>query len=173
MNHVENAAACDPSGGWYYDNNQTPTTITLCPQTCAQVQADTQAQLNVALGCECEVDEDCPGDMICVDHHCRPPCTDDSCPDGFICWHDGRCVPQPGDPCTDDSQCPAPLFCVRGQCSPEEGRIIVGPEEAVQGGAFTCSASSGGSSSGSSARLTWLCTLIGLTTALMRRRRTR
>jgi hypothetical protein len=163
--HVADAAGCDPNGGWYYDNNQNPTTITLCPQTCGTVQADTQAQLNLALGCECEVDEDCPGDLICIDHHCRPPCTDDSCPDGQIC-HDRRCIPEPGDPCQNDAQCPAPLLCVRGQCGPED-LIVVGPYEAVQGGAFTCSATSG------KTRLTWLCLLIGLTVALMRRRQTR
>jgi hypothetical protein len=164
MNHVENEAACGADGGWYYDDNANPTTITLCPDTCTTVQADAQAQIDVALGCECETNEDCPGDMICVDHHCRPPCQDDSdCPDGMICF-EAQCIPEPGDPCENDTQCPAPLVCMNGQCSPD-GRIYVGPFEAVQGGAFTCSAGSGRQS------LAWLAAaLAGLAFATRRRR---
>jgi hypothetical protein len=37
--------------GWYFDDNATPTTITLCPSTCTTVQADTAAKVEVYLGC--------------------------------------------------------------------------------------------------------------------------
>jgi hypothetical protein len=44
------ANACQ-SGGWYYDDPSTPANITLCPSTCTRVQADSQAKLEVLLGC--------------------------------------------------------------------------------------------------------------------------
>lgn len=40
---------------WYYDNPDTPTTITLCPETCATVQADGSAQLEVEVGCQTRI----------------------------------------------------------------------------------------------------------------------
>lgn len=43
-------AAC-ASGGWFYDDPLEPTTIELCPATCAAVQADKGATLEVLLGC--------------------------------------------------------------------------------------------------------------------------
>jgi hypothetical protein len=51
LTKVNNAASCGGGGGWYYDNNTNPTTITLCPSTCAVVQVDSQAKIDVALGC--------------------------------------------------------------------------------------------------------------------------
>lgn len=36
---------------WYFDNNSTPTKITLCPDTCARVRGDLGAQLSVKIGC--------------------------------------------------------------------------------------------------------------------------
>ena len=51
LTKVNNAASCGGGGGWYYDNNITPTTITLCPSTCAVVQPDAQAKIDVSLGC--------------------------------------------------------------------------------------------------------------------------
>ena len=39
-------------GGWYFDDNQNPTAIILCPQTCSAVQSDAQAQIDVSFGCE-------------------------------------------------------------------------------------------------------------------------
>ncbi len=32
---VAGAGACDQSGGWYYDNDQNPTKVLLCPSSCA------------------------------------------------------------------------------------------------------------------------------------------
>jgi hypothetical protein len=49
---VANQAACTPQkGGWYYDNQAKPTTITLCPTTCTVVQADQKAKIQIELGC--------------------------------------------------------------------------------------------------------------------------
>lgn len=48
---VENAAACGPSGGWYYDDPVNPTKITLCDATCDQIQGQS-GELGLALGCE-------------------------------------------------------------------------------------------------------------------------
>ncbi len=51
LSKVTNSGQCGGAGGWYYDNNTTPTTITLCPSTCSVVQTDALAKINVALGC--------------------------------------------------------------------------------------------------------------------------
>jgi hypothetical protein len=37
---VDNAAACTPAGGWYYDSNTNPTEIILCPATCTLATGD-------------------------------------------------------------------------------------------------------------------------------------
>lgn len=50
--HVDNAAACDPTqGGWYYDNNAQPTSIKACPATCTEVEKVTLGKINVVFGC--------------------------------------------------------------------------------------------------------------------------
>lgn len=48
---VANAASCTSAGGFYYDNNASPTSITLCPSTCGTVQADSKAKVDILLGC--------------------------------------------------------------------------------------------------------------------------
>jgi MYXO-CTERM domain-containing protein len=123
-------------GGWYYDDPVAPTTITLCPSTCSEVQSDEEAQLAIALGCECEQDDDCPESTVCEENKCVDACfTDADCPGDFICLS-GHCVPPPGDPCQVDADCPLGMVCVGDQCS--LSGIFVGAEEAVQGGAFNC-----------------------------------
>lgn len=135
IDNTDGAADCD-AGGWYYDDPVAPSSITLCPDTCAQVQADEMAQLEIALGCECEIDDDCPLGTVCEQNRCVDACMEDAdCPTGFICLN-GHCIPEPGDPCTTDADCPLGLVCVGGQCSVEG--IFVGSQEAVQGGAFNC-----------------------------------
>jgi len=135
---VADASECDPDGGWFYDANDPPETITLCTSTCGTVQSDQAAEVSVALGCACETDPDCPGDNICVAGSCIDPCeTDEDCPATFICL-EGRCVPEEGGECTIDPDCPFGLFCIGGQCT--RGGALVGRQEAVQGGAFNCSA---------------------------------
>lgn len=39
------------TGGWFYDDPAKPTTVTLCPTTCASVQADEKAKIEILLGC--------------------------------------------------------------------------------------------------------------------------
>jgi hypothetical protein len=47
---VTNSGSCT-SGGWFYDNNNAPTTITLCSNTCTVVRSDPNAQVNVKVTC--------------------------------------------------------------------------------------------------------------------------
>lgn len=52
---VNDLAGCSSGanqGGWYFDNNAAPTKILLCPQTCAAVQSDPAAKIDVKFGCE-------------------------------------------------------------------------------------------------------------------------
>jgi hypothetical protein len=50
--HVGNKAACSPmAGGWYYDNNTTPTQIILCDSTCSAINNGVSVQVDVVLGC--------------------------------------------------------------------------------------------------------------------------
>jgi hypothetical protein len=51
---AQDASGCQGQGGWYYDNASAPTKIVLCPASCASVQADTSAQLDVLFGCTSE-----------------------------------------------------------------------------------------------------------------------
>jgi len=48
---VDSAAACGATGGWYYDNNATPTAIVLCPQTCDPLKATANSGVQVVYGC--------------------------------------------------------------------------------------------------------------------------
>lgn len=48
---VENAAACGPQGGWYYDDPANPAKITLCDATCDEIQGQS-GELGLVLGCE-------------------------------------------------------------------------------------------------------------------------
>ncbi|MBI5536435.1 MAG: VWA domain-containing protein [Deltaproteobacteria bacterium] len=54
LTRVQDATQCVP-GGWYYDNPgpwpPDPKTINLCPQTCNVVLSDTNAKIDIALGC--------------------------------------------------------------------------------------------------------------------------
>jgi len=49
---VADAAACDPTtGGWYYNSTTAPNHMLLCEASCTQVTGDSNARLNVQLGC--------------------------------------------------------------------------------------------------------------------------
>jgi len=51
LKYVKTPAGCDPqAGGWSYDDPAAPTTIELCPASCAAVGAP-GAQLRVSVGC--------------------------------------------------------------------------------------------------------------------------
>jgi hypothetical protein len=42
----------DPAGGWFFDNESAPTTVVACPQSCTKIQADNNAKIDIAFGCE-------------------------------------------------------------------------------------------------------------------------
>jgi hypothetical protein len=52
---VAGAAACDASGGWYYDDEVNPTKVLLCPSSCQAAQdagsASGEVQIEVLFGC--------------------------------------------------------------------------------------------------------------------------
>jgi len=52
VNGPADCTAGSGQGGWYYDNNTTPTKIILCPDTCTAVQSDPAAKIDVKFGCE-------------------------------------------------------------------------------------------------------------------------
>jgi hypothetical protein len=55
LHKVSNAAACDQSGGWYYDDEASPTQVLLCPVSCdaaGQAGASGQVDIEVFFGCE-------------------------------------------------------------------------------------------------------------------------
>jgi hypothetical protein len=54
--HVDDAAACDPMlGGWYYDDNNAPKNIILCPVSCDKVSAAPEgSKINLLFGCKTE-----------------------------------------------------------------------------------------------------------------------
>ena len=50
--NVPDKASCPANGnGWYYDNNNAPTSINLCTTTCGAVSADANGSVNIQLGC--------------------------------------------------------------------------------------------------------------------------
>lgn len=51
LTQVSSEGACDASGGWYYDDPNAPTMISLCPASCGEVQADDAASVKIDLGC--------------------------------------------------------------------------------------------------------------------------
>ncbi|MDQ3032620.1 MAG: hypothetical protein M3Y87_09405 [Myxococcota bacterium] len=50
LDRVEGMATCT-ANGWYFDDPVAPTQIVLCPDVCRDVQADPDAQMDIALGC--------------------------------------------------------------------------------------------------------------------------
>jgi hypothetical protein len=55
LDQVDGSAACADNEGWYYDDPEAPTKITLCPSTCMDIQADKEAKLDVMVGCDTQV----------------------------------------------------------------------------------------------------------------------
>jgi von Willebrand factor type A domain len=55
LGKVANAGACGAAGGWYYDDDVNPTSISLCPTTCDEAQLDPDARVQVLLGCQTQV----------------------------------------------------------------------------------------------------------------------
>lgn len=48
---ADDLADCGDAPGWYYDDNDHPTKIFVCPASCATIQNDTEAEIDVAFGC--------------------------------------------------------------------------------------------------------------------------
>lgn len=46
---------CAGQPGWYYDSNDAPTKIVLCPASCATVQADANAEVTALFGCKSQI----------------------------------------------------------------------------------------------------------------------
>ena len=69
---VASAASCGPSGGWYLDNPNNPTKITLCPVTCNTVKADLTGSVELYLPC--------PGNMHVTTYR---ELYEADCPDGL------------------------------------------------------------------------------------------
>lgn len=55
LDRVANEDACTDNG-WYFDDPVAPTTMSLCPEACRTVQADPDARLDIALGCDPRLD---------------------------------------------------------------------------------------------------------------------
>ena len=48
---ADNLADCGDKPGWYFDNNQLPSKIIICPASCSTIQNDTEAEVAAAFGC--------------------------------------------------------------------------------------------------------------------------
>lgn len=53
--HVDTVADCGPNGGWYYDDNLSPTNIRVCPETCNVISADLSGRIDILFGCATQV----------------------------------------------------------------------------------------------------------------------
>jgi hypothetical protein len=52
---VSGVTACGADGGWYYDDEATPTRIILCPASCVTAEGATDASVEIQLGCKTDV----------------------------------------------------------------------------------------------------------------------
>jgi hypothetical protein len=53
IGHVETVADCDlVEHGWYYDDNDTPSMVHVCPQTCEWIQGQENAEIVIKFGCD-------------------------------------------------------------------------------------------------------------------------
>lgn len=49
---VIDQAACANGDGWYYDNNEDPKTIVMCPATCDMFKQDDKGKVDIVTGCK-------------------------------------------------------------------------------------------------------------------------
>jgi hypothetical protein len=49
---VPDAAACGDDPAWYYDDPNDPSTLSLCPAFCSELQMDESAEIDLEFGCE-------------------------------------------------------------------------------------------------------------------------
>jgi hypothetical protein len=45
----------DQTGSWYYDDNNNPTKVVICPQACGRIQADDRATMQIIFDCDTKV----------------------------------------------------------------------------------------------------------------------
>jgi hypothetical protein len=140
----------------------------------------------------CTADDQCPSDGICVAGTCAipEPCmTDADCPPDEVCGPNGYCVEVGGGTCSSPADC-GDLICTGGVCGPctpggtdcgtgfrctPSGNCISDPGSTsggldpgeVQGGAFTCKASSTTATGASIGG--WLLLGLGLAATTLRR----
>ena len=51
-------ADCGPTGGWHYDDRAAPQRILVCPVSCAALQSDPEAEVDVLFGCDTQLAPD-------------------------------------------------------------------------------------------------------------------
>jgi hypothetical protein len=51
LNKVNDMAGCGTMGGWYYDNNNAPTRIIICPSSCTPITNTEGSNLQILIGC--------------------------------------------------------------------------------------------------------------------------
>ncbi len=49
---VGSQADCGAAGGWYFDNDQAPTKVEVCPSTCQSIQSDPNGKIEIQFGCD-------------------------------------------------------------------------------------------------------------------------
>lgn len=61
---VQDSDACAANGGWFYDDNQLPTRVYACPQTCSTIRQYSRARVDITFGCKrcAGLDVMCGGD---------------------------------------------------------------------------------------------------------------
>jgi hypothetical protein len=48
---VASAADCGPDGGWYYDDENDPKNVLVCPSTCQSIQSEPNGKIEIKFGC--------------------------------------------------------------------------------------------------------------------------
>ena len=55
IGHADTEDICDDiEHGWYYDDNDNPETIHVCPQTCDWIKEHEDGEISIQFGCETE-----------------------------------------------------------------------------------------------------------------------
>ncbi|MEN0063901.1 MAG: vWA domain-containing protein [Myxococcota bacterium] len=74
LTRVADEASCTEDGFFLSKDGAR---ITLCEATCTSLRETLDAEIDIAIGCVCETDDDCPDDETCEDNVCEPPPTVD------------------------------------------------------------------------------------------------
>ena len=52
IERVDSSSACTAAGGFYYDDNETPRRILMCPTSCEAFRAQNGGTVDILLGCK-------------------------------------------------------------------------------------------------------------------------